>query len=71
MLRHEELALHGQIGLRKRAVYKEDSWSSDVMTIYLIAAINLVSPPVTNVIDDWCQGFGTTLLVTVRKNSFK
>ena len=55
MLRHEELALHGQIGLRKRAVYKEDSWSSDVMTIDLIAAINLVSPPVTNVIDDWSR----------------
>ena len=50
MLRHEELAFHGQIGLHKRAVYKEDSWSSDVMTIDLIAAINLVSPSVTNVI---------------------
>ena len=57
MLQHEELALHGQIGLRKRAVYKEDSWSSrsDVMTIDLIAAINLVSTPVTNVIDDWSR----------------
>ena len=49
MFRHEELAFHGQIDLHKRAVYKEDSWSSDVMTIDLIAAINLVSPSVTNV----------------------
>src|SRR6266404_5681423 len=50
MLRHEEPAFHGQTGLRKRAVYKEDGWSSDVMAIDLIAAINLVSLSVTNVI---------------------
>jgi hypothetical protein len=31
-------------------IYKADSWSSDVMTIDLIAAIGLVSPSVTNVI---------------------
>jgi hypothetical protein len=42
MLRHEELAFHGQIGLRNVPYTKKTAG----ITIDLIAAINLVSPSV-------------------------